>query len=72
MTAEFKQYRRTNIAEMRPYEPGEPLDGISVADVDDPETDFGMVARNPKNHADQWYVARQYFIDNFEPLENDQ
>jgi hypothetical protein len=25
----------------------------------------GMIARNPKNHADQWYVARAYFLDNF-------
>jgi hypothetical protein len=25
-----------------------------------------MIARNPKNHADQWLVAAQYFADNFE------
>lgn len=25
-----------------------------------------MIARNPKNHADQWLVAEQYFKDNFE------
>jgi len=24
-----------------------------------------MIARNPKNHADQWLVAAQYFKDNF-------
>lgn len=27
-----------------------------------------MVARNPKNHLDQWLVARQYFEDNFEQV----
>ncbi len=27
-----------------------------------------MIARNPKNHNDQWLVAEQYFKDNFEPL----
>lgn len=27
-----------------------------------------MIARNPKNHLDQWLVARQYFKDNFEPI----
>jgi hypothetical protein len=27
-----------------------------------------MVARNPKNHNDQWLVAEQYFRDNFEPI----
>ena len=25
-----------------------------------------MIARNPKNHEDQWYVAKKYFEDNFE------
>jgi len=27
---------------------------------------MGMIARNPENHKDQWYVARKYFEDNFE------
>lgn len=62
----FKQYTRTNIAEMRPYVKGENLAPISVSPEDDPLTDMGMVARNPKNHKDQWYVARAYFEDNFE------
>lgn len=61
----FKKYVRTNIAEMRPYVSGEDLTLISVSEIDDPESDMGMVARNPMNHADQWYVARQYFEDNF-------
>jgi len=65
----FSQYRRTNIAEMRPYVHGEDLSRISVSKTDDPESDMGMVARNPQNHADQWYVARKYFDDNFEPLQ---
>jgi hypothetical protein len=63
---EFKKYKRTNIAEMRPYIKGEDLTHISVSEVDDPENDMGMVARNPQNHNDQWYVAKQYFEDNFE------
>jgi len=28
-----------------------------------------MIARNPQNHEDQWLVARQYFDENFEPLD---
>jgi len=68
---EFKKYRRTNIAEMRPYIKGEytkssGLPGVSVSNEDNPEEDMGMIARNPKNHKDQWYVARKYFEDNFE------
>ena len=65
---EFKKYRRTNVAEMRPYIQGEDLTNISVSDVDNPETDMGMIARNPKNHNDMWYVARKYFDDNFTEL----
>jgi hypothetical protein len=63
----WRQYRRTGLSEMRPYQAGEDLTDISVNKEDDPETDFGMVARNPKNHDDQWYVARAYFDDNLEP-----
>lgn len=62
----WNQYKRKGMAEMRPYVKGEDLAGISVSDVDKPKTDMGMIARNPNNHADQWYVAHQYFEDNFE------
>lgn len=65
--SDFQQYRRKGLAEMRPYILGEDLRHISVSETDNPEVDLGMVARNPKNHEDQWYVARQYFEDNFEP-----
>jgi len=67
MGEDFKQYRRKGLSEMRPYIKGEDLTGISVSATDNPEMDMGMVARNPKNHADQWYVARKYFEDNLEP-----
>lgn len=65
----WKQYRRKGLSEMRPYVKGEDLTGISVSNVDKPEEDMGMIARNPKNHADQWYVARKYFEDNLEPVD---
>lgn len=75
--SEFKQYRRKQIAELRPYVPGESLNdydcphvSISVPDLDAGSPKAGdMIARNPKNHADQWLVAAQYFADNFEPVE---
>ena len=71
---EFKKYRRTNIAEMRSLTTKEKdellLDGVSVSNEDDllPEDEFikGKVARNPQNHTDQWYVAMEYFENNFE------
>ncbi len=66
--SEFKKYRRVGLSEMRPYVVGEDLSGISVNKEDSPELG-GMVARNPKNHNDQWYVAKKYFEDNLELVE---
>lgn len=67
----FRPYRRRAIAELRPYEPGESMCGISVSAVDaangSPRAG-DMIARNPANHADQWLVAEAYFIDNFEAV----
>ncbi len=33
-----------------------------------PPNDMDMIARNPKNHTDKWYVASKYFEDNLEPV----
>jgi hypothetical protein len=69
--SDFKQYRRTQIAEMALWHPGFDMSRVSVSA---PDKEAGspkagdMIARNPKNHADQWLVAAQYFADNFEPL----
>lgn len=71
----FKKYIRTNIAEMREVTEddlnyGLP-DFVSVSKEDRENgspKDGDMVARNPKNHNDQWLVAKQYFVDNFEEI----
>jgi hypothetical protein len=84
----FKQYRRKQIAELRPvnqddldeFNHSEMLSAhktkdnwvlVSISDVDlqngSPKTG-DMIARNPKNHLDQWLVAEEYFKDNFEEL----
>ena len=67
----FLKYRRSQIAELRPYAPGEQLRDVSIS-VPDKEAGSpkpgDMIARNPKNHADQWLVAAQYFTDNFERM----
>ena len=68
---EFKQYRRSAVAEMADWEPGMDLAGVSISD---PDKQAGSpkpgdkIARNPKNHADKWLVAAAYFADNFEPI----
>ena len=61
----WKKYRKTAVQEMRPYVPGEDLTGISVSPEDTPE-EGGMIARNSDNHADQWYVAKDFFAKNYE------
>lgn len=70
--SEFKQYKRKQIAELRPYEVGSMLsDKVSISEEDlkaGSPKEGDMIARNPKNHDDQWLVAKQYFEDNFEPL----
>ena len=68
--SEFRQYRRKQIAELREWEPGEDMSGISVSpeDKNNHSPKAGdMIARNPKNHKDQWLVGATYFADNFEP-----
>ncbi len=68
--SEFKQYRRRQIAELREWQEGDDMARVSVSA---PDKEAGspkagdMIARNPKNHDDQWLVAAAYFADNFEP-----
>lgn len=64
----FKHYRKTATQLLRPYVPGEDLTGISVNKEDIPELG-GMIAINPKNHEDKWYVAKTFFNDNYELVE---
>src|SRR5690242_13121174 len=60
----FDQYRRTQIAEMRPWRPSDDMARVSIsaADKEAGSPRAGdMIARNPKNHDDQWLVAAAYF-----------
>lgn len=67
--SDFKQYRRKGFAEIRPYVTGESCERVSISQ---PDKEHGspkegdMIARNPKNHDDQWLVAKKYFDNNFE------
>ena len=70
--SEFTQDRRKQIAELRPFEDYLDLVGVSISEEDKKAgspKEGDMIARNPKNHADQWLVAAQYFADNFEPVD---
>ena len=75
---EFKKYKRTEVAEIRAVcieEYGEfailVAKGIGIAKVDDKNgspKEGDMLARNPKNHEDQWLIAADYFKENFEEI----
>jgi len=69
---QFKQYRRKQIAELREYDPSETLHRVSISEEDSkagsPKAG-DMIARNPKNYADQWLVSAAYFTANFEPVQ---
>lgn len=68
---EFTQYRRSQRAELRPYQAGEDVSKVSISPEDakagSPKVG-DMIARNPKNHLDLWLVSAQYFADNFETV----
>lgn len=68
---EYRQYQRKQIAEMADWHPGFDMTGVSVSDADrqagSPKIG-DKIARNPKNHADKWLVAADYFTDNFAAL----
>ncbi len=68
---QFKQYRRTQIAEMADWEQGFDMLNVSVsaADASNGSPKLGdKIARNPANHEDRWLVAKVYFDANFEVL----
>ncbi len=66
----FTKYKRVAVAEMADWEPGMDMTGVSVSAVDQhagsPQPG-DKIARNPKNHEDQWLVSAAYFAANFEP-----
>lgn len=74
--SDFKQYNRKQIAELRPVSDEETALSLQLAGVSISNEDFkngspksgDMIARNPKNHEDQWLVAAEYFKENFEEI----
>ena len=71
MIVQFKQYRRKQIAELTPWKEGMVTDHVSISNEDvkaGSPKEGDMIARNPKNHNDQWLVAKDYFNDNFEAV----
>jgi hypothetical protein len=69
----YRNYIKKARQPMRPYVEGEDLEsqGVSVWDGDVPEVG-GMVAQNPKNPQDMWYVAKKFFEENYLLCEGEQ
>jgi len=66
----WKKYKRKGLSEMRPYQLGEDVENVSISDTDregGSPKEGDMIARNPLDYADQWLVAKKYFVDNLEP-----
>lgn len=67
--AEYKHYRRSQIAEIADWVKGFDMTNVSISQVD---RDNGSpksgdkIARNPKNHDDKWLISEAYFQANFE------
>lgn len=62
----YKDFRKKNVQPMRPYVVGEDLTFVSVSSEDTPALG-GMIACNPDNTADKWYVAKDFFESNYVP-----
>ena len=68
---EYRQYRRTQIAEMADWTPDFDMAGVSISEPDakaGSPKEGDKIARNPVNHEDRWLVAAAYFATNFEAL----
>jgi hypothetical protein len=75
----FKKYKRKGLSEMVSAAEfilnGGDMTLVSISKPDEElakEEPFifeqGYIARNPKNHEDMWYVAKKYFDDNLEEV----
>lgn len=79
MKKTFDKYQRKELAELRPVDEQDIVAynkgmmkwvSVSQEDFNNGSPKIGdMIARNPKNHKDQWLVAKQYFEDNFDFVE---
>ena len=59
-----KVYVKSAYQPMRPYVEGEDMTGIGIFDGNTPEVG-GMIAYNPNNFKDMWYVSPVFFGENY-------
>lgn len=64
---EFTKHKREGVSEMRHYVPGEDLNGIGIPSGHTPK-EGDWIARNPKDHSDEWLVTDEYYAENLSPV----
>lgn len=68
---EYRRYRRKQIIGlMADWEPGFPMDGVSVGEADRAAGSPKLgdkIAQNPDLPNDRWLVSAAYFAANFDP-----
>lgn len=71
----IKLYRKTQTQPMYPYDPAKGLPfgcSVSQADRDNGSPLLGdMIAVNPKDKTDTWLVAKKFFEENYEEVQDD-
>lgn len=72
MDDRFKPYIKSVCQPMRPYEPGEDMTWVSISAPDKQlaTLEGGMIACNPDNEEDLWYVAKDFFENNYIPSDH--
>lgn len=60
-------YRKKVLQEMRPYTPGENMEGVSIENGVVP-IEGGMIAQNPDNPLDIWYISPEFMKANYEAV----
>ena len=61
---EYSEFVKPAAQLMRPYVDGESMKGILVNKEDKPEVG-GMIAVNPDNTEDKWYIGKAFMADNY-------
>jgi len=61
----WKLYKSRAITQIRPYEVGEDLNGITMSPKHEPEMG-DMICRRYDKPDDQWLISKEYFMQNYE------
>lgn len=62
-------YRKKDLQEMIPWEPGMPIDNVSISNADrmsGSPKEGDMTAINKNDPLDQWLVEKKFYEDNYE------